>query len=163
MSLNTSYPAVNPRLGTSFGIFTSAFASLVLMLIILEQLGLERDWISELIIGLPVLFYAGIGLAVRTANVEDFFISGQRVPAVYNGFALSANLVGGAGLLGAIGAFFFIGYDAMAIVLVWAAGLGLMSVLFAPYLRKAGAYTLPGYFSIRFSSRIVRLIAACIL
>lgn len=163
MSLNTSYPAVNPRLGTSFGIFTSAFASLVLMLIILEQLGLERDWISELIIGLPVLFYAGIGLAVRTSNVEDFFISGQRVPALYNGFALSANLVGGAGLLGSIGAFFFIGYDAMALVLGWAAGLGVMSVLFAPYLRKAGAYTLPGYLSIRFTSRIVRLIAACIL
>ena len=55
MSLNTSYPTVNPRLGTSFGIFTSAFASLVLLLIILEQLGLERNWISQLIITLPVL------------------------------------------------------------------------------------------------------------
>lgn len=163
MSLNTSYPTVNPRLGTSFGIFTSAFASLVLMLIILEQLGLERDWISELIIGLPVMFYVSIGLLVRTANVEDFFISGQRVPALYNGFALSANLIGGAGLLGAIGAFFFLGYDAMPIVLGWCAGLGLMSVLFAPYLRKAGAYTLPGYFGIRFTSRMIRAVAALIL
>lgn len=163
MSLNTSYPAVNPRLGTSFGIFTGAFASLVLMLIILEQLGLEREWISELIIGLPVLFYAGIGLMVRTANVEDFFISGQRVPPLYNGFALSANLVGGAGLLGTIGAFFFIGYDAMPIVLGWCAGLGLMSVLFAPYLRKTGAYTLPGFFGIRFTSRLLRLVSALIL
>ena len=163
MTLNTSYPSVNPRLGTSFGIFTSAFASLVLMLIIMEQLGLDRDWISELIIGLPVLFYAGIGLIVRTANVEDFFIAGQRVPALYNGFALSANLVGGAGLLGAIGAFFFIGYDAMPIVLGWCAGLGLASVLFAPYLRKTGAYTLPGFFGIRFTSRILRLIAGVIL
>ena len=163
MSLNTSYPTVNPRLGTSFGIFTSAFASLVLMLIILEQLGLERDWISELIIGLPILFYASIGLAVRTSNIEDFFISGQRVPPLYNGFALSANLIGGAGLLGAIGAFFFLGYDAMPIVLGWCAGLGLMSVLFAPYLRKTGAYTLPGFFGIRFTSRIVRLVAAILL
>ncbi len=163
MSLNTSYPTVNPRLGTSFGIFTSAFASLVLMLIIMEQLGLDRDLISELIIGLPVLFYAGIGLMVRTANVEDFFISGQRVPALYNGFALSANLIGGAGLLGAIGTFFFIGYDGMPIVLGWCAGLGLTSVLFAPYLRKTGAYTLPGFFGIRFTSRVVRLVAALIL
>jgi len=163
MSLNTSYPAINPRLGTSFGIFTSAFASLVLLLIILEQLGLERNWISELIIGLPILFYAGIGLMVRTANVEEFFISGQRVPPLYNGFALSANLVGGAGLLGAIGAFFFIGYDAMPIVLGWCGGLGLMAVLFAPYLRKTGAYTLPGFFGIRFTSRLVRLVAALIL
>lgn len=163
MSLNPSYPTVNPRLGTSFGIFTSAFASLVLILIILEQLGLERSLISELIIGLPILFYAGIGVMVRTANVEDFFISGQRVPPIYNGFALSANLVGGVGLLGAIGAFFFIGYDAMPLILGWCAGLGLMSVLFAPYMRKTGAYTLPGFFGIRFSSRLVRLVAALIV
>ncbi|WP_088347517.1 MULTISPECIES: VC_2705 family sodium/solute symporter [Rhodomicrobium] len=163
MSLNSSYPSVNPRLGTSFGIFTSAFASLVLMLIILEQLGLERDWISQLIIVLPMLFYAGIGLLVRTSSVEDFFISGQRVPPLYNGFALSANLVSGAGLMGLIGAFFFIGYDALPIALGWCAGLGVMSVLFAPYLRKTGAYTLPGFFGIRFSSRILRLVAALAL
>lgn len=160
MSLNTSYPTSNPRLGTSFGIFTSAFASLVLMLIILEQLGLERDWISQLIIGLPLLFYAAIGILVRTASVEDFFVSGQRVPPLYNGFALSANLVSGAGLLGLIGCFFFIGYDALPIALGWCAGLGVMAVLFAPYLRKIGAYTLPGVFGIRFSSRVVRLLAA---
>ncbi len=163
MSLNTSYPSSNPRLGTSFSIFTSAFASLVLMLIILEQLGLERSWISQLIIALPVLFYAGIGVMVRTASVEDFFVSGQRVPPLYNGFALSANLVSGAGLLGLIGSFFFIGYDALPIALGWCAGLGVMSVLFAPYLRKTGAYTLPGFFGIRFSSRFVRLGAALLL
>ncbi len=163
MSLNTSYPTANPRLGTSFGIFTSAFASLVLMLIILEQLGLERSWVSQLIITLPVLFYAGIGIVARTANLEDFFISGQRVPPLYNGFALSANLVSGAGLMGLIGSFFFIGYDALPIALGWCTGLGLMAVLFAPYLRKIGAYTLPGYFGIRFSSRFVRLVSAFIL
>lgn len=163
MSLNTSYPTTNPRLGTSFGIFTSAFASLVLMLIILEQLGLDRDLISQLIIGLPALFYAGIGILVRTASVEDFFISGQRVPPLYNGFALSANLVSGTGLLGLIGCFFFIGYDALPLALGWCAGLGLMSILFAPYLRKMGAYTLPGFFGIRFSSRIIRLLAALFL
>ena len=163
MSLNTSYPTVNPRLGTSFGIFTSAFASLVLLLIILEQLGLERNWISQLIITLPVLFYTGIGMMARTASVEDFFISGQRVPPLYNGFALSANLVSGAGLMGLIGSFFFVGYDALPIALGWCTGLGLTAVLFAPYMRKIGAYTLPGFFGIRFSSRILRLVAAFIL
>ena len=163
MSLNITYPTTNPRLGTSFGIFTSAFASLVLMLIILEQLGLDRRLISQLIIGLPLLFYAGIGMIVRTTSVDDFFISGQRVPPLYNGFALSANLVGGAGLVGLIGCFFFIGYDALPIMLGWCAGLGVMSILFAPYLRKIGAYTLPGFFGIRFSSTIIRPIAALLL
>lgn len=163
MSLNTSYPSANPRLGTSFGIFTSAFASLVLVLIILEQLGLDRDWISQLIIALPLVFYAGIGILVRTTSLEDFFVSGQRVPPLYNGFALSANLISGAGLMGLIGCFFFIGYDALSIPLGWCAGLAVSSIVLAPYLRKAGAYTLPGFFEIRFSSRVLRLIAALAL
>lgn len=163
MSLNTSYITPNPRLGTGFGIFTSTFASLVVLLIILEQLGLARTWISQLIIVLPVVFYAAIGLFVRTAAIDDYFVAGQRVPPLYNGLALSANLVGGTGLLGLTGCFFFIGYDALPIALGWCAGLGLMAVLLAPYLRKMGAYTLPGFFSIRFSSRICRVIAALLL
>ena len=163
MSLNTSYITPNPRLGTGFGIFTSTFASLVVLLIILEQLGLARGLISQLIIVLPVVFYAAIGLFVRTTSVEDYFVAGQRVPPLYNGLALSANLVSGAGLLGLTGCFFFIGYDALPIALGWCAGLGLMAVLLAPYLRKMGAYTLPGFFSIRFSSRICRVIAALLL
>jgi cation/acetate symporter len=163
MSLNTVTPSVNPRLAASFGIFTSAFTSLVLVLIILEQLGLDQVWIYELIIILPVVFYVGIGLLVRTSNVEDFFVSGQRVPPFYNGFTLSANVIGGAGLLGLIGAFFFIGYNVLAVAIGWCAGLGLMSAVFAPYLRKTGAFTLPGFFGIRFSSRVVRLIAAFVV
>lgn len=163
MSLNTSYITPNPRLGTGFGIFTSTFASLVVLLIILEQLGLARTWISQLIIVLPVIFYAAIGVFVRTTAVEDYFVAGQRVPPLYNGLALSANLVSGAGLLGLTGCFFFIGYDALPIALGWCAGLGLMAVLLAPYLRKMGAYTLPGFFSIRFSSRVCRVIAALLL
>ncbi len=163
MSLNTSYINVNPRLGAGFGIFTSTFASLVLLLIILEQLGLERGWISQLIIVLPVLCYAAIGAFVRTTGVDEFFIAGQRVPPLYNGLALSAGLVGGTGLIGLTGCFFFMGYDALPIALGWCAGLGLLSVLLAPYLRKAGAYTLPGFFSIRFSSRICRAVAALLL
>lgn len=163
MSLNTTSPAVNPRLAASFGIFTSAFTSLVLLLIILEQLGLERGWIYELVIILPVLFYAGIGILVRTGNVEDFFVAGQRVPPFYAGFGLSANLVSGAGLIGVTGAFVFIGYDALPIALGWCAGLGLMSVLLAPYLRKTGAYTLAGFFGIRFSSRVLRGLAAVLI
>lgn len=162
MSLNTTNPGINPRLTASFGIFTSAFISLVLMLIILEQLGLEQWWINELIIVMPILFYTGVGLLVRTNNIDDFFVSGQRVPPFYNGFALSANLIGGAGLAGVTGAFFFMGFDALPIALGWCAGLGLMSVLLAPYLRKTGAYTLPGFLGIRFSSRVVRLVAALV-
>lgn len=163
MAFNTTSPGLNPRLTASFGIFTSAFASLVLMLIILEQLGLDHHWIKELIVALPVLFYAGLGIIVRTNNIEEYFVAGQKVSPFYTGFGLSANLLGGAGLIGLTGAFFFMGFDALPIAIGWCAGLALMSVAIAPYLRKTGAYTLPGFFGIRFSSRTVRLVAALAL
>jgi len=160
MSLNTNYPVVNPRLGASFAIFTSAFISLVLMLMILEQLGLARATIGQLIIVMPVLFYMAIGVFVRTISVEDFFISGQRVPALYNGLSLSANCTGGVVVLAFTGAFLFGGVDLFAIGIGVCAGLALMLILFAGAMRKTGAYTLPGFFALRFNSRLVRLAAA---
>lgn len=117
MALNTLSPGFTPRLTASFGIFTSGFASLVLILIILEQLGLDAHWIKELIVALPILFYTGIGIIVRTNNIEEFFVAGQKVSPFYVGIGLSANLMGGAGLIGLMGAFFFMGFDALPIAI----------------------------------------------
>ena len=38
-----------------------------------------------------------------------------------------------------------------------------MGVLFAPFLRKFGAYTMPTFLGRRFESRTVRVVAAAIL
>ena len=66
MTLNYSTPVVNPRLGSSFAIFASAYICLVLMLVVLEQLGLSALTIDQLIIVTPALFYAVIGFMTRT-------------------------------------------------------------------------------------------------
>src|SRR5262249_10308010 len=42
-------------------------------------------------------------------------------------------------------------------------GLILMALLFVPYLRKAGAYTMPGFFYLRFSNTTARGLAALLL
>lgn len=152
-----------PRPGSGFAVFASAFASLVLVLIICEQLGLQRQWIGLLIVIVPALSYLAIGLASRASNADDFFIAGQGAPAFYGGLALAGGAIGATGLVGATGALFYLGFDGLVLVLGWCAGLALAGLLFAPYLRKAGAYSLPGYLDLRLRSRALRVVAAVAL
>ena len=44
MAFTSRTRLVNPRLGTYFGIFTAAFAALVLMALMFEQLGVADAW-----------------------------------------------------------------------------------------------------------------------
>lgn len=160
MTLNYSTPVVNPRLGSGLAIFASAYTCLVLLLVILEQLGLSAPAIDQLIVIIPVFFYMAIGFMTRTINVDDFFVAGQRVPPFYSALALSSTVFGGSILLGSIGSFFFAGIDAIAILIGCFAGLILTGVLFVPYLRKAGANTLPGLLHLRFGRGWLRLAAS---
>src|SRR5271157_1369510 len=100
MTLNYSTPIVNPRLGSSFAIFASAYTCLVLMLVIFEQLGLAPLIIDQLMAVTPCLLYIVIGFMTRTISLEDYFIAGQRVPPFYNALALSSMVFGGSILLG---------------------------------------------------------------
>jgi cation/acetate symporter len=162
MTLNYSTPVVNPRLGSSFSIFASAYTCLVLILVVLEQLGLPALTIDQLIIIAPACFYIAIGFITRTTILEDFYLAGQRVPPFYNALALTAGVFGGSIVLGSIGTFFFAGIDGLAIPLGCFAGLILMGVLFIPHLRKAGANTLPGFLHLRFGRNRLRLVAAAL-
>jgi cation/acetate symporter len=163
MTLNYSTPAVNPRLGSSFAIFASAYTCLVLLLVVLEQLGLSTLTIDQLIVVTPALFYIAIGFMTRTVGAEDFLVAGQRVPAFYNALALGSMVFGGSILLGGIGSLFFLGIDAIAIPLGCFAGIILMGVLFVPYWRKAGANTVPGFLHLRFGHRGLRAAAALLM
>jgi cation/acetate symporter len=154
---------VNPRLGTYFGIFTSAFASLVLMLLILEQLGVSDAALRGVMLGGPLALYAVMGLAARSNEPLDFFASGRRAPAVYNGLVLAISAGGGTGLVAITGLFFLHGFDAWCLVIGLTAGLVAMAILIAPYLRKFGAYTVPSYLGRRFDSRFLRFAAAAVV
>ena len=163
MTLNYSTPVINPRLGSSFAIFASAYTCLVAMLMVLEQLGLSVPTIDELIIVTPALFYIAIGFMTRTTSTDDFLLAGQRVPPFYNALAFTSMVFGGSIMLGSIGSLFFLGIDAIAIPVGCFAGLVLTGVLFVPHLRKAGANTLPGFLHLRFGHRGVRLAAAALM
>jgi cation/acetate symporter len=154
---------VNPRLGTYFGIFTAAFAGLVLMALMLEQLGFSDTLVRLLMFAGPIALFAAIGIGANAREARDYFACGRRVPAFFNGLVLGVAALGGAGFLALTGSLFIIGFDAVCLAIGWYAGLVFMGVLFAPFVRKYGAYTLPTFLGRRFESRTVRIVAAATL
>ncbi len=150
----------NPHLGAYYGIITSAIVSLAIMLAMLEQLGWSDAAIAEVMIVAPLGLYLVIAAGTYTQNLEDFFVSGRRVPPVFNGFVLAATAIGGVGFFAYTGTVFFLGFDALAIGLGWTCGLLFAAVLFVPYLRKAGSYTVPGFLGHRYRSRHLRITAS---
>jgi cation/acetate symporter len=163
MSAPSRLRTTNPHLGAYYGIITSALVSLILMLAMLEQLGVRQPLLAEIMLVIPLALYLLIAVGSRTLEVEDFFVSGRRVPTVFNGFVLAATAVGGVGILAYTGTVFFLGFDALAIGLGWTAGMLIGGVLFVPYLRKAGSYTLPSFLGHRFRSRTLRMTASVML
>jgi cation/acetate symporter len=157
-----SRPA-NPYVGTSFATYAAVIAGLVIILVIFEQLGINSVWLGHVVIVVPVLSYVVIGFLTRTVLADEFFVSGRRVPAFYNGLGFAAASFGGIGFFALTGALFLIGFDALAIGLGLVAGLVLMAQLFVPYLRKYGAYTLPSFLGERFDSAWLRVTAGLLL
>jgi cation/acetate symporter len=154
---------INPRLGTYFGIFTAAIAALVVMAMMLEQLGASDAIVRLSMFAGPIGLYLVIALGSRAREVADFFAGGRRVPAFFNGLVLAVTALGGAGFLALTGSLLIVGFDAMCLSIGWCAGFVFMGVLFAPFMRKFGAYTIPTFLGRRFESRAVRVAAAGIL
>jgi cation/acetate symporter len=154
---------INPRLGTYFGIFTAAITALVVMAMMFEQLGVSDAIVRFSMFAGPIGLYMVIGLGARAREVADYFACGRRVPAFFNGLVLAVTALGGAGFLALTGSLLIVGFDAMCLSIGWCAGLVFMGVLFAPFVRKFGAYTIPTFLGRRFESGTVRVAAAGIL
>jgi cation/acetate symporter len=163
MAFTSRTRLVNPRLGTYFGIFAAAFAAIVLMAMMLEQLGATDALVRLTVFASPILLYAGIGVMSATREPQDYFACGRRVPAFFNGLALGIAALGGAGFLALTGSFFIIGFDALCLSIGWYAGLVFATLLFVPFFRKVGAFTVPTFLGRRFDSRTVRVVAAGVL
>lgn len=154
---------INPHLGTYYGIYASLIAALVLMVAMFEQLGLPDGLLRGCMFAIPVILYAAFGIAATTRDPYDYFAAGRRIPPFFAGLVLSMAALGGIGFIAITGTFALIGTDAFVLVLGWVGGLVVMAVLVVPFLRKVGAHSVPGYFALRFESRLVRIVAAAVL
>jgi cation/acetate symporter len=154
---------VNPLLGAYFGIFASLLAALVLMLLILEQLGIEDSTLRIVVIAGFLGLYATVGIAVFTQTPIEYFASGRRVPAFFSGLTLAVAAIGGTGLAATSGSLFIAGFDALFLTVGMTGGLVCMVVLILPFLRKFGTFSIPAYLSRRFDNQTLRVVSAALL
>lgn len=138
--------------------YTGGFIAFVVLLAILEQMGLSKNWIGYFFLAGTVLLYAGIGVMSRTNDAAEYYVAGRRVPAMYNGMATGADWMSAASFIGMAGTLYLQGYGGLAFILGWTGGYVLVALFLAPYLRKFGQFTIPDFLGARFEGNLPRLI-----
>jgi cation/acetate symporter len=155
---NQSQGDFKKGLNKVYGWYTGGFVAFVLVLAVLEQMGLPKNWIGYLFLAATVLLYAGIGVMSRTNDAAEYYVAGRRVPAMYNGMATGADWMSAASFIGMAGTLYLTGYGGLAFILGWTGGYCLVALFLAPYLRKFGQFTIPDFLGARFEGNLPRLI-----
>ena len=157
--------AFKSQLNRVYTFYTGGFIAFVIVLAILEQFGLKREWIGFIFLMATIGLYAGIGIMSRTTDAAEFYVAGRRVPALYNGMATGADWMSAASFIGMAGTLYLTGYGGLAFIMGWTGGYCLVALLLAPYLRKFGQFTIPDFLGERYGGNLPRFIgiAAAIL
>jgi cation/acetate symporter len=151
------------NLGRLYGLYTGGFLAFIVLLAVMEQVGVPNRILGYLFVFFTLAVYGIIGVAMRTAQVSEYYVAGRVVPAMYNGMATGADWMSAASFVGMAGSLFLLGYDGLAWVLGWTGGFVLVSILVGPYLRKFGAYTVPDFMAFRYGGNFARFLAVIVL
>ena len=142
-----------------YSFYTGGFVLFLFALAVAEFMGLPERWIGWIFMAATIALYAGIGIISRTSDVDEYYVAGRRVPAVYNGMATGADWMSAASFIGMAGTLYAKGYDGLAFVMGWTGGYVLVALLLAPYLRKFGQFTIPDFIGARYGGNLARSIA----
>ena len=149
------------RMARYYGYFTIGFICVSLLMLLLEVFaGLPTQLIGWAFLLLTFALYATIGILSRTKALDEYYVAGRNVPAVFNGMATGADWMSAASFISMAGTLWLIGYDGLAYIMGWTGGYVLLALLFAPYLRKFGQYTIPDFVGARFGGNTARVVAA---
>lgn len=148
------------RLVRAYVIYTLAFFAFIYLMWRAERALGPGAWVGYVFLFLPIAVYAVIGLLSRTSDVVEYYVAGRRVPSVFNGMATAADWLSAASFIGLAGSLYATGYDSLAYLMGWTGGFCLVAFLLAPYVRKLALYTIPDFLGTRFSSNLVRGLAA---
>jgi cation/acetate symporter len=143
-----------------YGWYTLGVLLFIALLAWLEQRGMRREWIGGSFLMATVAVYAAIGVLCRTADTNEYYVAGRRIPAMYNGMAAAADWLSAASFVGLAGTLYLGGYAGLAFILGWTGGFCLLALLVVPYLRKFGQYTVADFFAARYGGRMPRVMAA---
>ncbi|HUG26386.1 sodium:solute symporter family protein [Piscinibacter sp.] len=153
--------AFKKQLNKVYAWYTGGFMAFVLVLAVLEQMGLPREWIGFIFLIATVGLYAGIGIMSRTTDAAEYYVAGRRVPAIYNGMATGADWMSAASFIAMAGGLYLGGFNALAFILGWTGGYCLVALFLAPYLRKFGQFTIPDFLGARYEGNLPRFIGIC--
>jgi len=70
--------AFKKQLNKVYGWYTGGFLVFIVLLAILEQFGLPRQWIGFIFLIATVALYAGIGVMSRTSDASEYYVAGRR-------------------------------------------------------------------------------------
>jgi len=138
--------------------YIGGFLVFIVVLAVLEQMGLPRNWIGFIFLIATVLLYAGIGFMSRTSDAAEYYVAGRRVPAMYNGMATGADWMSAASFIGMAGTLYLTGFGGLAFILGWTGGYVLVALFLAPYLRKFGQFTIPDFLGARYEGNLPRFL-----
>jgi cation/acetate symporter len=150
--------AFKSQLNKVYAWYTGGFLAFVVVLAVLEQMGLPRNWIGFIFLIATVALYAGIGVMSRTSDASEYYVAGRRVPAIYNGMATGADWMSAASFIGMAGTLYLTGYGGLAFIMGWTGGYCLVALFLAPYLRKFGQFTIPDFLGARYEGNAARLV-----
>lgn len=149
------------KLARYYGFFTIGFLIFTVLTVFFEvNFGLSQQIIAWMYLALTFGLYAIIGIATRTKVLDEYYVAGRSVPAIFNGMATGADWMSAASFISMAGSLWGIGYDGLAYIMGWTGGYVLLALLFAPYIRKFGQYTIPDFVGTRFDSNKARVVAA---
>jgi len=154
----TTQKGFKQQLNKVYTFYTGGFLAFVIVLAVLEQMGLPKDWIGLIFLIATVGLYAGIGIMSRTTDAAEYYVAGRRVPAVYNGMATGADWMSAASFIGMAGTLYLSGYGGLAFILGWTGGYCLVALFLAPYLRKFGQFTIPDFLGARYEGNLPRFL-----
>ncbi len=114
---------------------------------------------TYLLVGASFALYIGIAIYSRASHTRDFYVAGGHVSPLANGMATAADWMSAASFISMAGLISFMGFDGAVYLMGWTGGYVLLALLFAPYLRKFGKFTIPDFIGDRYYSDTARLVA----
>ena len=162
-----AYSAYKRRIHRTFALYTVGLLCFLGAMAFAEQWGLPKTWMGAVFLFVTVGLYAAIGLKCRTADADEYYVAGRRIPAFYNGMATAADWMSAASFISLAGGLYLQGFSGsggqpggLAYVLGWTGGFCLVALLVAPHLRSLKLYTIPDYFAHRYGGIWPRRVAA---
>jgi len=163
MSVTTGGSGFTQNLGRVYALYTLGFLVFFAFMAFLESQGMSAENIGIGFLIFTIGIYALIGYLSRTTQVDEYYVAGREVPAVYNGMATAADWMSGASFVALAGGVYFGGYPYLGFIVGWTGGYVLVNSLMAPYLRKFGCYTVPDFIGTRYGGNGARFVAVIVL